>query len=736
MKAQRTFAKICGNLSSATGKQRVFEYLVEGLQDLQFSLVLVLEKKEEGNKTYLQGRNSLGFEEEFDPDNVKLQVGHDKGIISKSLLTDDFIVTKANKKDPELEAIESSLELNKLNLMVAPLSRKGSDKIYGVTLAGKEPDQEISEEEKTYFHTIAQQAGLILEKTLLKKNIDKRRKELQHRIYELNILQELSQRIGYSLNIERIATVIINSLSKLLEFSAASYTLVKPEKVIFSCHLDKMVNRKFVDEMKQRSLNSLNTIMQSDYKEGDVDEVLSGTILDETQEGEIQSFFNIPFVIQGKPVGVLTVASTKKGLYQEDEMTILYKITDLASKAISKLQAVIETEKGKLQDMVESMGDGVVMVDTQLGLEIINNRAKSFLDLKKEELTVFEIVDSFPDQLNFKDQLEENLKKGTATTINEVAIEDTFLRVLITPVKSETLEGEKLLGAVILLHDITEEKELQKLREEFTSMMVHELRSPLDGIKKMSELLLDEETRKDEKSVEKFLSLIHNESADMLSLVGDLLDLSKLESGRIQLHKEPHSLERLIDERFEYYRTQAEEKNLKLSKDLSPELPQKLEFDKNRINQVLNNFLSNAIKFTPEKGEVRIQAFNHEKGNDFHLEAKANQIDWFLRKNHQELNKLEDSVVVAVTDTGPGIKKKNQKKLFEKFQQFKAGEESEKRGTGLGLAVAKEIITAHQGEIGVASIPGEGSSFYFTLPFNNHQNSEKDASEHKGANKQ
>lgn len=716
MEPKVTLAKVSNNLSSATKEERVFDYLIEGLQDLGFSTVLILKAVKKNGEQNLQGKQTLGFEEEFNPEKVRIPVAHGKDIFSKTFLSQAFIALTAKEKGLGLEKLNTSLSLQDYPLLLAPLSRKGSDKTYGVILGSRKDKQEFTEKEKAIFHTIAQQAGVVLEKIYLQSNIQKRRQQLQHRIYELSILQELSQRIGYELNIERIATIIVNSLSKLLKFSAVSYTLVKPNKVIFSCHLEKMVNRNFVDSMKKKTLDSLNTVMSTNYEAKDVEEVLSGTILDETQKEPLRSFFNVPFVINKKPVGMLTVASTGTGLYQENEMTILYKITNLASDAVSKLQNVIETEKGKLKDMVESMADGIIMVNKKLTLEVINSQALQLLHIKKENPSIFKVLEVFPENLNLRPRLQENIKEGKPETIDEVAINNRVLRILITPAKSKTLEGEQILGSVILLHDITKEKELQQLREEFTSMMVHELRSPLDGIKKMSELLQKEETRKDEKNLNKFLNLIYKESTEMLSLVGDLLDIAKAEAGKLTIHKEKVKLKEVLEDRYNYFSTQASEANLTLEKKLSPELPPKIQLDENRIKQVLNNLLSNAIKFTSKGGRITLQAFNHKKGNSINLEAKAAQIDWHLEEDHKDLAQLENSVVVAVTDTGIGIKKENQEKIFEKFQQFKASIESEKRGTGLGLAVAKEIIKAHGGKIRVASKPNKGSTFYFTIP--------------------
>jgi signal transduction histidine kinase len=228
-----------------------------------------------------------------------------------------------------------------------------------------------------------------------------------------------------------------------------------------------------------------------------LEESISGTITDESNKGQIDSFFNVPVVINGQAVGLLTIASTKDGLYKEDEMSILFTIMNQASTAVSKLEMILNQEKGKLNSMVESMADGVFMVDTRNRLLVINPTARNMLSITKPSPTIFDVLDSLSSKIDLRTKIEESLRTDKLIVQDKLPLADKVLRVLISPVKDA---ANQALGAVVLFHDITQEEAIEKMREDFTSMMVHELRSPLTGIRSIANLL---ERRQNQKRTEK-----------------------------------------------------------------------------------------------------------------------------------------------------------------------------------------------------------------------------------------
>ncbi|MFA6524778.1 MAG: ATP-binding protein [Patescibacteria group bacterium] len=550
-------------------------------------------------------------------------------------------------------------------------------------------------------------------KGTLKAEGEKRESENNRRMYELSILKEIGERAGYSLNTQRIADIITGSLKELIDYSTTSYILEDSQKkeLLFKCEVEESVSPKFVEDVKSRMVAALSILTDQNYQERKIEEVVAGTILDDENNEPLSSFFNIPLTVGDKVVGILNVSSTKTGLYKEDEMTILYKITAQASNAVTRLQDVLDSEQSKLNAMVVSMADGVLMIDMENRVYVINPKVKELLGIESEEISIFDIIEAFEGKVDFRTKLEECVKLNRQEIVEETYLQHRYIRILFSPVKDK---NDDTLGAVIILHDITHDKELEKVKEDFTSMMVHDLRSPLNGIRLIAEMLQDKKMPKDQ-----FLQsakMIHESTTNILELVNDLLDVAKLEAGKFIVAKEKGDLQAVIASRINFFQALANEKNIKLDSYWEPDIEQ-IPFDEKEIVQVLNNLLSNAIKFTDKDGKVTVQTLLLRKDEDVKNKADSNKIKWFISNTSPALMKRSsDLLICAVTDNGNGIAQEKIKSLFNKFQQAENGKKSEIKGTGLGLVIAKGIIEAHGGAVGVESVIGKGSTFYFTLP--------------------
>jgi len=553
----------------------------------------------------------------------------------------------------------------------------------------------------------------------LKVNLEKRESEMKRRMYEIAILKELGDRIGYSLNVENIIDIITGSLHQFLEFGVTSYMLFEQDKIIFKIHLEKSVSRSFVDDIKKRMLGSLSALLNKDFAKTRIEEIVSGAITVEEVNEPVRSFFNIPLIIGEKVVGVLTIAHTKNGLYKEEEMTILYKIVKQASMAVTRLQNVVEIEEEKLNAMVESMIEGVVMTDKSYKVIVVNPAAKKVVGIeKKEDASIFDFIDSLEGKFDIRGKLEESVKLDKILTSEDVLINDHFYQIAVSPVKSNLGENKDTLGGVVIFHDITHEKEVEQMREDFTHMIVHELRSPLNSSSKMIELIKGGSAKKEKES--EYLGDIDKSITEMLELVNNLLDAAKVNSGKFEIAKQPFNIKEVIDQRVSFFKDIAESEKIELSSVYGEGLPEKLEFDRSRIFQTLNNYITNSLKYSDSGAKVTIQAIMHKQGEDVKKEAKLAGINWFIKDSNKKLSNLPNSVLVGVTDNGMGIPKQHINELFSKFKQLiDTGQEGKKKGTGLGLTIVKGIIEAHGGIVGVESIEGEGSTFYFTLPVNN-----------------
>ena len=229
-------------------------------------------------------------------------------------------------------------------------------------------------------------------------------------------------------------------------------------------------------------------------------------------------------------------------------------------------------------------------------------------------------------------------------------------------------------------------KSLDRLKSEFVAVVSHEIRTPLTSVKGAIELLTDDRYFKNNDQQGKLLTIAHANTERLLTLIGDILDFSKLDSGSLPMHFERQRIEAVVTQAAQNLRTLIEERRIELDVVMATDLPD-LMIDPNRITQVLTNLLSNAIKFSPAEGQLRVTVEN-----------------W------------EGTVRVGVRDHGEGIAAENLPKLFQKFTQIDSTSTRRAGGTGLGLVICKGIVEQHGGVMSVESTPGQGSTFYFTLP--------------------
>ena len=542
-------------------------------------------------------------------------------------------------------------------------------------------------------------------------------REAKRRLYELAILKEVADRTGYSLNIQKVLDVIVGSLNQFLEYSAVSYMLLSPSKIVFKADLERSVSSQFIKDIRNRMLSALSALLGRDLAGIEVEETITGAITLEDIDEPVRSYFNIPLVIGAELVGVLTVSHTKAGLYKESEMEILYKVVNQASQAVTKLEEVVKTEQGKVAAMVESMIEGVVMTDLDYRIIATNPAAKEIIGKKESAPTIFDFIDAFKGALDIRGKLEEAIKLDKVLTIDEIFFSNKYYKIVVSPVRSSVgVTKGQILGGVVIFHDISHEKEAEKMRSDFTSMMVHELRSPLGNIKKIGEMMRSSKVLEDKQASSEYVSMLYESSSSMLNLVNDLLDVARLEAGKFDIDKQSMDIRTLLAEQVKFFETTAQGAGINLKLLIGGKMPNYVMADAKRITQVAGNLLSNALNYTPKGGAVTALCFVHKKGMILGDEAAAIGAPW-VRDNMPSTAEIPDSIVVAVTDTGEGLAKEQIDKLFNKFTQFASSvRQSDHKGTGLGLVIVKGIVESHGGTVGVGSKAGTGSTFYFTLP--------------------
>ncbi len=360
-----------------------------------------------------------------------------------------------------------------------------------------------------------------------------------------------------------------------------------------------------------------------------------------------------------------------------DELGSLGRAFNRMSSHMKETMTNLSSEKNKLDTLLSALTDGIIMTDSRGQIMLANPAAETLLNFKAIGMIGKHVIEA---TLNY--EIDQALKNCLASQQRQNILIDIkgskFLRVIVVPFKAE-----QITGAILLLQDLTELRTLQTMRREFVGNISHELRTPLASIKALVETLQDGAIE-DKTVAFDFLEKVNAEVDSMTQMINELIELSRIETGKSNFKYEPVNLNLFIQETVNRFLPQAERKQIALLTELQPDLPE-VKMDRERIQQALNNMFHNAIKFTPQNGRIEVKT-----------------------------DVKDDSAVVQVTDTGIGISAEDLPHIFERF--FKADKSRSSQGSGLGLAISKHIVQAHGGQIWVQSQEGKGSKFGFSLP--------------------
>lgn len=348
-----------------------------------------------------------------------------------------------------------------------------------------------------------------------------------------------------------------------------------------------------------------------------------------------------------------------------------------ACKKISEL----EKRYGSIQTVLESMVEGVIAVDRDTRIISINYSVEKIFGIFKKEA----------EGRFFLEAIRNN---DISEIINKVLKDGEFLSQelnLIWPIQrifqinaSPICDNNTISGCLIVIHDITEIRKLEKVRSDFIANVSHELKTPLTSIKGFVETLL-EGALEDKENSGHFLEIIQEHANRLDNLINDLLDISGLESKQAVLEKKEVNINNLTDDIFAGFNSQLKKKSVIAKNDLPSHLI--IKADEGKIGQILTNLIDNAIKFNRENGMVKI--YSQDLGNE---------------------------TKIFVEDSGIGIPPKDVPRIFERFYRVDKARSRKLGGTGLGLSIVKHIAELHGGSVGVESTEGLGSKFWFILP--------------------
>ncbi|QEK13489.1 cell wall metabolism sensor histidine kinase WalK [Crassaminicella thermophila] len=365
----------------------------------------------------------------------------------------------------------------------------------------------------------------------------------------------------------------------------------------------------------------------------------------------------------------------------DDEIGQLAEMFNYAREKLNITLSEISSEKSKLETILSYMADGLIAVNNEGKIIHANPTAMRMLDLSQEDIKnkpYDNIIGVFNERLKIE-FIEENSKDWIGSEI--IRFKDCIFHANYAPFKDE--KGEKA-GIVMVIQDITERQKLDNMRKEFVANVSHELKTPLTSIKSYTETLLDGAL--DDKEITKhFLGVVKSEADRMDRLVRDLLQLSRLDYKREHWNKKETNIVKLTEDSVLKMRINAKNKNQTLS--FKGEERVICFIDPDKIEQVIINILSNAIKYTPENGEIKVL-----------------------------VEKDEFRGIIRIIDNGMGIPEKDIPRLFERFYRVDKARSRELGGTGLGLSIAQQIVKAHEGEINIKSKEGEGTEVIIKLP--------------------
>ncbi|MFD2640316.1 ATP-binding protein [Piscibacillus salipiscarius] len=369
--------------------------------------------------------------------------------------------------------------------------------------------------------------------------------------------------------------------------------------------------------------------------------------------------------------------NTKVPVLTHDEIGELAISFNRMRRQLNYHITALNQEKSQLSSILKSMADGVITVNKQLGVMLINPPAEQFLS-----------------QVNFQGDnedytLPQELRKTLQNVIEEeqeyakeiVAQGRNFVLVM-TPLY---IEGEAR-GAVAIIRDMTEERQLDKLRKDFLANVSHELRTPISMMQGYSEAIVDDiaETKEEKQEL---AQIIYDESLRMNRLVNELLDLARMEAGHIQISKENVEVKPFVKRIVKKFHSIADEQQIELVEHVPVDLT--YSFDPDRVEQVLTNLIDNAMRHTPNSGKIEVK-----------VDESNNELTFYIN------------------DNGSGIPEEDLPFIFERFYKSDKARtrNGQKKGTGLGLSIAKHIVEAHGGSIYAKSQLGEGTTFIFSIP--------------------
>ncbi|MDQ2907038.1 MAG: ATP-binding protein [Chloroflexota bacterium] len=549
---------------------------------------------------------------------------------------------------------------------------------------------------------------------------------------EMEYLNTIGKRFVAAIDRFQVHRALLAALQDLYSFSACSI-LLKGEPFELSIIPRYPLSVPFLQAMIQRIARAASII---DFPAVTPDELAVAAYLDAPDElalldpsasvggSEIGDFLNIPLIVENRIIGMLSLFDEREGTFDTDLLQLTTMIADYAAVALENVRLReretalwrdAELERRRLELVISSMAEGLLITNAHGAITSMNRSAQHLfaqieVDLKLEQEQPLRALAA----INQADWLQEfawiidQALLGQTVTNQELIVGESGETVPLTlsisaaPLHDKSLPQARPIGVVAVLNDITTNKQIEKLKDEFVSVVSHELRTPLTAIKGYTQHLVRrlERRLREVRSTQhksalpateppesydlRSLHIVQSQAEHLERLVNDLLDLSRVQWGQLHLHYTLFHLADVLAAHVRSAQASAEQHSIQLDLQVQNS---KIVADELRVGQVIGNILDNAVRYSPQGGQVLVR-----------------------------LQEQTDIYTVSVIDEGIGVSAEYLDHIFERFYRVRNAASRQYSGIGLGLYVARAIVEGHGGHIGFSSNQGLGSTFYFTLP--------------------
>ena len=660
----------------------------------------------------------------YDVDELDTVVfGKEGGLVGTVAQTGMPLVIEDTEAEPRFQAGPMDVSA----CIMVPLQVE--ERTVGVLTADRRKKGDFSPTEVATLTALADQVSVAVENAQLFEQVNRFSEELEVRVEERteelaealedlrlqrdrsNVLYQIASELVSSLDIDRVLSQALALLQKAVKASKSSVLLLDEARTQLSYQAAIGEVEPIPPGGKLAPFSPRTGVVGWVLEHRQplvIADVLADERWDPDLNGRVRSVIVVPIISSdGEPLGVIMLQSEEVGAFDEHGLRLVEAAAMQIRNALNnaelhryireqaeRLGVMLRTQQidaAKNQAILEGIADGVMMADANGRVTLFNAAAERIFSLPRTQA-----LGRFQDEIlglygssarAWLAQIQEWKQNPESCGSDEfmaqqLEIEKRMVSVHLSPVVSPSQE---FLGVVSVFRDITREVEAERAKNEFVSTVSHELRTPMTSVKGYVDLLLMGAVGSLEPQQENFLQKVQSNANRLTKLVNDLLDISRIETGRFELEPEPLSMAERIEEVLEMLLPKVQEKGLALRSVMPASLPN-VQADRDRLTQILVNLVGNAYKYTP-KGEVCVYAYVRD-----------------------------EMMHVAIADTGIGIAPANQRRIFERFFREESVLTEEVTGTGLGLAITVSLIQLHGGEIFLESELGEGSIFTFTMP--------------------